>query len=119
MEEYPEFHRSLFNNKTAVVVDVIIPPGTQEEPHTHGNKSVMFIDQPTALSVYLVDEVNQFMNVHNRLVDPEIPKRPFVQCMDAEPFHFVANNSASRTFRATCMELKPQEKYTHRTFLFK
>lgn len=113
VKEYPEFHRSLFNNKVADVVDVIIPPATQEEPHTHGNKSVMFVDQPTALSVYLVDEVNQNRKVHNRLIDPEIPTRPLVQCMDAEPFHFVANNSASRTFRATRIELKPQEEYNH------
>jgi len=113
VEEYPEFHRGLFNNKVAVVVDVIIPPGTQEKPHTHVNKSVMFIDQPTALSVYLVDEANQYMKVHNRLVDPEIPNRPFVQCMGAEPYHFVANNSPSRTFRATRFELKPQEEYTY------
>lgn len=113
VEEYPEFHRSLFNNKVAVVVDVIIPPGVQEEPHTHGNKSVMFIDQPTGLSVYLVNEANQSRKVHNRPQDPEIPNRPLVQCMDGESFHFVANHSATRAFRATRIELKPQDEYTH------
>jgi Domain of unknown function (DUF1857) len=110
VEKYPEFHRNLFGNKTAVVVDVIIPPATREEPHTHGNRSVMFIDQPTAISVYLVNETNQHANVYNRPLDPEIPRRPLVQCMEAESFHFVANNSADRTFRATRIELKPQEE---------
>ena len=105
----PRYHRKLTSPAASddgpVAVDVVIPPGTAEEPHTHCRPSFMLVDSPTAIAVTLVDENGAQKEVFRRAEGSSAPlAQANFEAMDPEPLHFVANLQADRSLRATRIE---------------
>lgn len=101
----PENHRLIHESAYTKIIDVFIAAHEAEKPHTHMLRSYMFIDQPTALIVRLVDEKQKELPVFELKESQEIPLRPQYAKIDPESFHYVANTD-NRDFHAIRIELK-------------
>ena len=103
---FPEYHRLMADQPMARVVDVMIPAGTAEIPHTHKIDSFMFVDQPTSVVVRNVDQMGNEKVVHQTFGDLlRADSLPIWQFMEPEPYHYVENRDSLNHYRAIRIEI--------------
>ena len=103
---FPEYHRLMADQPMARVVDVMIPAGTAEIPHTHKIDSFMFVDQPTSVVVRNVDQMGNEKVVHQTSGDLlRADSLPIWQFMEPEPYHYVENRDSLNHYRAIRIEI--------------
>lgn len=108
----PQFHRRLMPStdvpliaRNGGAVDVVIPPGVAESPHTHLRPSFMLVDSPTAITVTLVDVNGTRHEVFRRDEAITVLERESRdEVMEPEPLHFVTNLQGDRALRAVRFE---------------
>lgn len=104
---FPKFHRLMADQEKARVVDVMIPAGTAEIPHTHKIDSFMFVDQPTGVIVRNVDQMGNEKVVHQTSGDLlKEGSLPIWQYMEPEPYHYVENQDLQNHYRAIRIEIR-------------
>lgn len=101
----PENHRKIIETDTITIVNVFIGAHKKEKPHTHNSPSFMFVDHPSQIEVYQVNEKGEETMLFREKEKPLIPEHPQAFQMSKESFHYVSNTD-ERDYKAIRVEFK-------------
>jgi len=107
----PDSHRVLLENGSVRVLEVIIPPGAKEPPHTHRWPSVMHVLQRARILYYGADGTVEFESPEVQGQAGQDVSQPQTEWMEPEGLHAVENID-TRPYRAIRVEVKDRPRPT-------
>lgn len=106
-ELYPENHKVIYETNEFKIVDVIIPAGTSEQPHTCPYESFLFVDEPAKISIRNLDEKGNEKLVFKSLDSTEKPEDLPFQLVKPEPLNYISNDD-TKDYKAIRIEAPGQ-----------